>query len=85
MLTLTVVSAIKLSGTSFINQTIITNEETALRKFIIFTSLLSFGGLPPFLGFLPKLIVIQAVITNNTAAPVTTIVVVTSLTLKSPN
>ena len=32
---------------------------------MIFTSLLSLGGLPPFLGFLPKLIVIQATITNN--------------------
>jgi NADH:ubiquinone oxidoreductase subunit 2 (subunit N) len=53
-LALTVVSVIKLSGTSFINQTIITNKEAALIKFIIFTSLLSLGGLPPFLGFLPK-------------------------------
>jgi NADH:ubiquinone oxidoreductase subunit 2 (subunit N) len=51
---LTVVSAIKLSGVSFINQTIITNKEATLIKFIIFTSLLSLGGLPPFLGFLPK-------------------------------
>ena len=53
-LSLTVVSAIKLSGVSFINQTIITNKETKLIKFTIFTSLLSWGGLPPFLGFLPK-------------------------------
>jgi NADH:ubiquinone oxidoreductase subunit 2 (subunit N) len=48
------VSAIKLSGASFINQTIITNKEITLMKFMIFTSLLSLGGLPPFLGFLPK-------------------------------
>jgi len=53
-LALTVVTAIKLSGTSFISQTIITNKDTTLIKFIIFTSLLSLGGLPPFLGFLPK-------------------------------
>jgi hypothetical protein len=49
-LALTVVSAIKLSGTFFINQTILTNKETTLIKFIIFTSLLSLGGLPPFLA-----------------------------------
>jgi len=42
------------SGVSFINQTILTNKEATLTKFIIFTSLLSLGGLPPFLGFLPK-------------------------------
>nr|WHL55130.1 NADH dehydrogenase subunit 2 [Amitermes sp.] len=78
MLTLTVVSAIKLSGMSFINQTMMTNKETKLMKFMMFTSLLSLGGLPPFLGFLPKWIVIQAMIANN-LTPLATIVVVTSL------
>ena len=76
-LALTVVSAIKLSGVSFINQIVITNKETKPIKFIIFTSLLSLGGLPPFLGFLPKLIVIQAVVANT--SPLATTVVVTSL------
>nr|YP_009351027.1 NADH dehydrogenase subunit 2 [Planicapritermes planiceps]AQP28415.1 NADH dehydrogenase subunit 2 [Planicapritermes planiceps] len=78
ILVLTVVSAIKLSGASFINQTMMTNKETTLMKFMMFTSLLSLGGLPPFLGFLPKWIVIQAMIMNN-MAPLATIVVVTSL------
>nr|QXT44596.1 NADH dehydrogenase subunit 2 [Ruptitermes nr. cangua G16-174] len=77
-LALTVVSAIKLSGVSFINQTMMTNKETTLMKFMMFTSLLSLGGLPPFLGFLPKWIVIQAMITNN-MVPLATVVVVTSL------
>nr|YP_009350468.1 NADH dehydrogenase subunit 2 [Leucopitermes leucops]AQP27129.1 NADH dehydrogenase subunit 2 [Leucopitermes leucops] len=78
MLALTVVSAIKLSSVSFINQTMMTNKETTLMKFMMFTSLLSLGGLPPFLGFLPKWIVIQVMITNN-MTPLATIVVVTSL------
>nr|QXT44479.1 NADH dehydrogenase subunit 2 [Astratotermes hilarus] len=77
-LALTVVSAIKLSGASFINQTMMTNKENTLVKFMMFTSLLSLGGLPPFLGFLPKWIVIQAMIMNN-MAPLAVIVVVTSL------
>nr|QXT44037.1 NADH dehydrogenase subunit 2 [Acidnotermes sp. CAM048] len=77
-LALTVVSAIKLSGVSFINQTMMTNKETALMKFMMFTSLLSLGGLPPFLGFLPKWIIIQAMIMNN-MSPLAVIVVVTSL------
>nr|QXT44557.1 NADH dehydrogenase subunit 2 [Ruptitermes franciscoi] len=77
-LALTVVSAIKLSGVSFINQTMMTNKETTLMKFMMFTSLLSLGGLPPFLGFLPKWIVIQSMIANN-MIPLATIVVVTSL------
>nr|YP_009351040.1 NADH dehydrogenase subunit 2 [Spinitermes trispinosus]AQP28428.1 NADH dehydrogenase subunit 2 [Spinitermes trispinosus] len=78
ILALTVVSAIKLSGVSFINQTMMTNKEITLMKFMLFTSLLSLGGLPPFLGFLPKWIVIQAMITNN-MAPLATVVVVISL------
>nr|QXT44193.1 NADH dehydrogenase subunit 2 [Anenteotermes sp. A JRA-2021a] len=77
-LALTVVSAIKLSGVSFINQTMLTNKETTLMKFMMFTSLLSLGGLPPFLGFLPKWIIIQAMITNN-MAPLAVVMVVTSL------
>nr|URH16956.1 NADH dehydrogenase subunit 2 [Verrucositermes tuberosus] len=77
-LALTAVSAINLSGTSFINQTMMTNKESALIKFMMFTSLLSLGGLPPFLGFMPKWIVIQAMIINN-LAPLAAIVVVTSL------
>nr|YP_009351326.1 NADH dehydrogenase subunit 2 [Crenetermes albotarsalis]AQP29286.1 NADH dehydrogenase subunit 2 [Crenetermes albotarsalis] len=78
ILALTVVLAIKLSGVSFINQTMMTNKDITTIKFMMFTSLLSLGGLPPFLGFLPKWIVIQAMITNN-LAPLATIVVVTSL------
>nr|YP_009350507.1 NADH dehydrogenase subunit 2 [Macrotermes falciger]AQP27231.1 NADH dehydrogenase subunit 2 [Macrotermes falciger] len=77
-LALTVVSAIKLSGASFINQTMMTNKEITLMKFMMFTSLLSLGGLPPFLGFLPKWIVIQAMIMNS-LAPMATLMVVTSL------
>ena len=38
--------------------------------------MLSLGGIPPFLGLLPKRIVIEAIITNNIA---TTIIAVTSL------
>nr|WHM51602.1 NADH dehydrogenase subunit 2 [Termitinae sp.] len=78
ILAMTVVSAISLSGVSFINQTMMTNKEITLMKFMLFTSLLSLGGLPPFLGFLPKWIVIQAMITNN-MGPLATVVVVTSL------
>nr|QNE85414.1 NADH dehydrogenase subunit 2 [Sciomyza simplex] len=34
-------------------------------KFIMFLNLLSLGGLPPFLGFLPKWMVIQSLTENN--------------------
>nr|QFP98681.1 NADH dehydrogenase subunit 2 [Reticulitermes periflaviceps] len=77
-LVLTVLSAISLSSVSFINQTLLTNKEAVLTKFMMFTSLLSLGGLPPFLGFLPKWIVIQEMIVNK-MTPMATIMVITSL------
>nr|YP_009092204.1 NADH dehydrogenase subunit 2 [Neochauliodes fraternus]AHG24693.1 NADH dehydrogenase subunit 2 [Neochauliodes fraternus] len=36
-----------------------------MNKFFIFMNLLSMGGLPPFLGFLPKLLVIQLLVKSN--------------------
>nr|AMX22822.1 NADH dehydrogenase subunit 2 [Coptotermes testaceus] len=77
-LVLTVLSVIKLSGMSFINQTMMANSETKLMKFMMFTSLLSLGGLPPFLGFLPKWFIIQAM-TMNKLMPMATMMVITSL------
>nr|UFZ13034.1 NADH dehydrogenase subunit 2 [Protohermes latus] len=41
-------------------------NSSPMNKFILFSNLLSMGGLPPFLGFFPKLLVIQSLIfTNN--------------------
>nr|YP_010759047.1 NADH dehydrogenase subunit 2 [Ramburiella turcomana]WEX31957.1 NADH dehydrogenase subunit 2 [Ramburiella turcomana] len=50
-------------------------------KFMMFLSLLSLGGLPPFLGFLPKWIVIQLLIENNMTAIMSIMVVLTTITL----
>nr|UFZ12930.1 NADH dehydrogenase subunit 2 [Protohermes cangyuanensis] len=50
---------------SFIQINTIMNS-SPMNKFILFSNLLSMGGLPPFLGFFPKLLVIQNLIfTNN--------------------
>ena len=54
----------------------VTKQNSKFSRRLYFINLL--GGLPPFLGFLPKWIVIQAIITNN-MAPLATVVVVTSL------
>nr|QGR24007.1 NADH dehydrogenase subunit 2 [Drosophila koepferae] len=42
-----------------LNQLFITFTQSKIFKFILFMNFLSLGGLPPFLGFLPKWIVIQ--------------------------
>ena len=75
---MTVLTAIKLFIVSFVNQILITNKEATVMKFIIFTQLLSVGGLPPFLGFLPKWLVIPIILTNK-LIPTGTVIVITSL------
>nr|AIY61568.1 NADH dehydrogenase subunit 2 [Prorhinotermes canalifrons] len=77
-LVITVTSILNLSKASFINQILMTSKTTTLTKFMMFTSLLSLGGLPPFLGFLPKWITIQALAMND-MLPLTTIMVIMSL------
>nr|YP_009024054.1 NADH dehydrogenase subunit 2 [Kingdonella bicollina]ADZ56274.1 NADH dehydrogenase subunit 2 [Kingdonella bicollina] len=50
-------------------------------KFLMFTVLLSLGGLPPFLGFLPKWIIINSLMENNMATLMTIMVMLTMITL----
>nr|YP_009740771.1 NADH dehydrogenase subunit 2 [Sinopodisma wudangshanensis]QID03759.1 NADH dehydrogenase subunit 2 [Sinopodisma wudangshanensis] len=57
-----------------------TNMKTEI-KFMMFLSLLSLGGLPPFLGFLPKWIVMQSLVENNLTILMTIMVMLTMITL----
>lgn len=50
-------------------------------KFRLFINLLSLGGLPPFLGFLPKWIVIQTLTINSQLLLITLITIITLVTL----
>nr|AEW48876.1 NADH dehydrogenase subunit 2 [Locusta migratoria]AEW48889.1 NADH dehydrogenase subunit 2 [Locusta migratoria] len=50
-------------------------------KFMMMTSLLSLGGLPPMLGFLPKWIVMQSLIDNKMTALVLLMITFTTITL----
>nr|AVN67297.1 NADH dehydrogenase subunit 2 [Blaberus sp. B007] len=65
LLTLTVIYIVKPMQISFINQTLLIHSSNKITKFMMFSSLLSLGGLPPFLGFLPKWIVIQSLAYNS--------------------
>nr|AVN67236.1 NADH dehydrogenase subunit 2 [Methana sp. AUS1] len=81
VLSLTIIMIIKPFQISFINQTFMLGNEMSIMKFLMFTTLLSLGGLPPFLGFLPKWIIIQYMITNEMTVMVTMMVVMSLLTL----
>nr|YP_009973810.1 NADH dehydrogenase subunit 2 [Melanostoma orientale]QNH93619.1 NADH dehydrogenase subunit 2 [Melanostoma orientale]UJG45501.1 NADH dehydrogenase subunit 2 [Melanostoma scalare] len=50
-------------------------------KFSLFLNLLSLGGLPPFLGFIPKWLTIQYVTINNQLFMMTIMIMLTLLTL----
>lgn len=64
-----------------INQTFSIFSNYPIIKFCIFISLLSLGGLPPFLGFIPKWLVIQSIATNNFLFLIIVIVCLTLITL----
>nr|UOU84954.1 NADH dehydrogenase subunit 2 [Hydrophoria linogrisea] len=66
---------------SHINQLFSTFFNSKTMKFFIFFNLLSLGGLPPFLGFFPKWIVIQLLTINNQLFLLTFMVLMTLITL----
>nr|URX53642.1 NADH dehydrogenase subunit 2 [Kalotermitidae sp. 4 AB-2022a] len=78
LLTTTMTTITKTFNISFINQVMTANSKTTV-KFLLFTTLLSLGGLPPFIGFLPKWAVIQMMISNSLMTFVMTTMVIMSL------
>nr|WGO57418.1 NADH dehydrogenase subunit 2 [Panesthia angustipennis cognata] len=78
LLTFSVVTILAPTQISFVNQTFSTNNESKYIKLMMYSSLLSLGGLPPFLGFLPKWVIIQHMVAN-WSLMIVSIMVITSL------
>nr|WDE73801.1 NADH dehydrogenase subunit 2 [Stenopelmatus sp.] len=68
-------------NTFHINQMFLIMNKNMTMKFCLFTLLLSLGGLPPFIGFLPKWIIIQSMVELNLMFIITIMVVMTLITL----
>nr|YP_009443900.1 NADH dehydrogenase subunit 2 [Speleketor irwini]ATU07121.1 NADH dehydrogenase subunit 2 [Speleketor irwini] len=66
---------------SFINQSFILNKMNILTKILLLISLLSLGGLPPLLGFLPKWTIINFMMQNNMTFIALTLILSSLLTL----
>nr|YP_010946570.1 NADH dehydrogenase subunit 2 [Margattea concava]WGO57288.1 NADH dehydrogenase subunit 2 [Margattea concava] len=81
MLTTTIIMIIQLLNISFTNQINMINNNLWLPKFSMSLSLLSLGGLPPFLGFLPKWIIIQVLTNNNMIFQIAIMVILSLMTL----
>nr|UOU84902.1 NADH dehydrogenase subunit 2 [Rhamphomyia geniculata] len=65
----------------YINQLFSVFFNSKMIKFSLFFNLLSLGGLPPFLGFLPKWMVIQSLTINNQLLLMTLMTAMTLITL----
>nr|AVN67409.1 NADH dehydrogenase subunit 2 [Eublaberus distanti] len=81
LLTFTVIYIVKPMQISFINQVMLMNKNNKIMKFLLFSSLLSLGGLPPFLGFFPKWIIIQFMTYNSHIMMVSIMVIISLITL----
>nr|QWQ55664.1 NADH dehydrogenase subunit 2 [Microconema clavata] len=64
-----------------INQNFLMMNNDPKIKFCMFSLLLSLGGLPPFLGFLPKWLIIEAMAELNSLLIITVMVITTLVTL----
>nr|AVN67855.1 NADH dehydrogenase subunit 2 [Therea olegrandjeani] len=80
ILTLSVILFFSNYQMSFINQSMLMNLKPET-KFNFLMVLLSLGGLPPFLGFLPKWIIIQFMIVNNLSTMVVIMIIFSLMTL----
>nr|AVN67971.1 NADH dehydrogenase subunit 2 [Neolaxta sp. B107] len=66
---------------SFVNQIHLVNKEMKILKFMLVMTLLSLGGLPPFLGFLPKWFIIQQMMMNWSMIIISIMVILSLITL----
>nr|YP_010397512.1 NADH dehydrogenase subunit 2 [Sympotthastia takatensis]UQJ73382.1 NADH dehydrogenase subunit 2 [Sympotthastia takatensis] len=64
-----------------INQMFGVFNNNSILKFLMFLTLLSLGGLPPFMGFLPKWLIIESLISLNMFFVLTMMVTFTLITL----
>nr|YP_009560383.1 NADH dehydrogenase subunit 2 [Peckia resona]QAB06044.1 NADH dehydrogenase subunit 2 [Peckia resona]QAB06057.1 NADH dehydrogenase subunit 2 [Peckia resona] len=80
-LTFSMIFMFNMFKTSHVTQLFTLSFHSKVMKFFLFFNLLSLGGLPPFLGFLPKWMVIQSLTMNNQLFLLTFMVLMTLITL----
>nr|ALO70317.1 NADH deshydrogenase subunit 2 [Atheta sp. 1 EF-2015] len=81
ILTINIIMIFKLMNIFYYNQLLISLNKNFLIKFFFSLNFLSLGGLPPFLGFFPKWLTIQYLISTNWIMLSFCMVMLTLLTL----
>nr|YP_009255413.1 NADH dehydrogenase subunit 2 [Melanagromyza sojae]ANA56780.1 NADH dehydrogenase subunit 2 [Melanagromyza sojae] len=80
-LSMTLILMFYIFNISHINQLFNMNMKSKILKFMVFLNLLSLGGLPPFIGFMPKWMVIQLLTMNNQLFTMTVLIISALITL----
>uniref|UniRef100_Q4FCW0 NADH-ubiquinone oxidoreductase chain 2 n=1 Tax=Oxya japonica TaxID=183487 RepID=Q4FCW0_9ORTH len=81
LMSLILVFMFKQTKLFFLNQIYTASNMKTEIKFMMFLSLLSIGGLPPFIGFLPKWMVMQSLMEMNMTSLMLIMVMLTMITL----
>nr|QXM16399.1 NADH dehydrogenase subunit 2 [Scelimena melli] len=81
MLTSLISYVFKLTNNMLINELFINYNNNKPLKFTLMTSMLSLGGMPPLLGFLPKWILIQELAAQSSPLVLTILILSSTITL----
>nr|YP_009180572.1 NADH dehydrogenase subunit 2 [Calameuta filiformis]ALM04128.1 NADH dehydrogenase subunit 2 [Calameuta filiformis] len=81
MISFNIIYMFNLNNFSYISDMYLMNNYSYLTKFLLFTNILSLAGLPPFLGFLMKLISIKFLIMNKLFLMSLTLIISSLMTL----
>nr|AZL93516.1 NADH dehydrogenase subunit 2 [Xyela sp. ZJUH_2016036] len=81
MLSSSIVMMLNTFNIIHINQSFLLNNNNNIIKFSMYLTLLSLGGLPPFIGFLPKWMTIEMLIKNNFLILTLIMIIMTLITL----
>nr|QXE45650.1 NADH dehydrogenase subunit 2 [Anthaxia chinensis] len=81
MMTLALTLMFNYLKTFYVKQLFTEMEYSSITKTTFFLNFFSLGGLPPFLGFLPKWIIIQTMVENNYISMALIMIILTLMTL----
>nr|UYB77575.1 NADH dehydrogenase subunit 2 [Philonthus lomatus] len=81
IISINIILIFNLMNIFYLKQLFISMNNNTPMKFFFITNFLSLGGLPPFLGFMPKWMTIENLIENNFFLLTLTMVILTLLTL----
>nr|UBU97894.1 NADH dehydrogenase subunit 2 [Myrmecophilus sp.] len=79
-LVLSIILPLKKLNITSLNQVINLNLNMVMKAILLF-NFMSMGGLPPLMGFMPKLMVIQSMVQNNMSLLASLMIIMTLLTL----